>query len=65
MSHGIKRRIELITKKVNELKALGVPVAVVYSTTKTSGLYVLGDPRITQVIEKYQDEILMNPDWMI
>ena len=25
---------------------------------------MLGDSRITQVIEKYRDEILMNPDWM-
>jgi hypothetical protein len=63
-SRDIKRRIDLITKKVNELKALGVPVAVVYSTTKTNGLYVLGDSRITQVIDKYRDEILMNPDWV-
>ena len=40
---------------------LGVPVAV---SSQTSDLYVLGDPRITQVIEEYQEEILMNPDWM-
>ena len=63
-SRDIKCRIELITKKVNELKALGVPVAVVYSTTMISGLYVLGDPRIILVIEKYRDKILINPDWM-
>ena len=30
----------------------------------TNGLYILGDPRITKVIEDHQDEILLNPDWM-
>ena len=39
-------------------------LAVIYSTNKTNGLYVLGDPRITQVVEKHKDEILLNPDWM-
>ena len=39
-----KRRLDLIIKKVNELKVLGVPVAVAYSTKKTNGLYVVGDP---------------------
>ena len=63
-SRDIKRRLEQITKKCDELKALGVQVAVIYSTNKTNGLYVLGDPRITQVIEKHKDEILLNPDWM-
>ena len=63
-SRDIKRRPDLITKKVNELKVLGVPIAVAFSTKKTNGLYLIGDPRITQVIDKYKDEILMNPDWM-
>ena len=63
-SCDIKRRLDVITKKCTELKALGVPLAVVYSTNKTNGLYILGDPRITEVIEKHRDEILLNPDWM-
>ena len=63
-ARDIKRRLEQVTKKCDELKALGVQIAVVYSTSKTNGLYVLGDPRITQVIEEHKDEILMNPDWM-
>ena len=62
-SRDIKRRIDLITKNT-ELKALRVPAAVMYSTTKTKDIYVLGDSRITQVTEKYRDEILMNPDSM-
>ena len=63
-SRDIKRRLDLIIKKVNELKVLGVPVAVAFSTKKTNGLYVVGDPRIAHIIDKYRDEILMNPDWM-
>ena len=61
-SRDIKRRLDLIIKKVNELKVLGVPVAVASSTKKTNGLYVVGDPRIANVIDKNRDEILMNPE---
>ena len=60
----IKRRVDLIVKKCNELKVLGVPAAVVYSTSKTNGLYIVGDPRIAQVIEEHKDDILLNPEWM-
>ena len=63
-SRDIKRRLDQIAKKCDELKVLGVQIAVVYSTNKTNGLYVLGDPRITQVIEKHRDEVLLNPEWM-
>ena len=45
-------------------KVLGVPAAVVYSTSKTNGLYIVGDPRITQMIEEHKDEILLNPEWI-
>lgn len=63
-SRDVKRRIDQITKKCNELKSLGVAVGVAYSSAKTNGLYVLGDERITKVIEKYKDEILLDPEWM-
>ena len=43
----IKRRVDVIVKKCNELKVLGVPAAVVYSTSKTNGLYIVGDLRFT------------------
>ena len=39
-------------------------VGLAYSSAKRNGLYIIGDRRITQVIEKYKDEILLNPDWM-
>ena len=63
-ARDIKRRVDLIVKKCNELKVLGVPAAVVYSTSKTNGFYIVGDPRIAQVIEEYKDDILLNPEWM-
>ena len=54
----------MVVKKCNELKILGVPAAVVDSTSKTNTLYIVGDPRIIQVIEEHKDEILLNPEWM-
>ena len=60
----IKRWLDQVTKKCDELQALGVQIEVVYSTSKTNGIYILDDPRITQVIEKHTDKILLNPDWM-
>ena len=39
-------------------------IAVVYSTCNMNGLYVLDYPRITQVIKKHRDGVLLNPDWM-
>ena len=58
------KRVDLIVKKCDELKSLGVPAAVVYSTSKTNVIYIVGDPRITKVIEEHKDEILLNPEWM-
>ena len=63
-SRDIKRRLEQITKKCSELKNLGVPTALVYSMSKTNGLHIVGDPKITQVIEEHKDAILLNPEWM-
>ena len=63
-ARDIKRKIEVISKKCEKLKHLGVAVAVAYSTTKTNGLYVFGDQRINKVIEDHKDDVLLNPDWM-
>ena len=41
-----------------------MPAAVVYSTSETNGFYIVGDPRIAQVIEEHKDDILLNPEWM-
>jgi len=62
-ARDIKRKLGVISKKCQELKGLGVAVAVAYSTTKTNGLYVFGDERISKVVQEHKDEILLNPDW--
>ena len=48
-ARDIKRKIGVIEKKCQELKGLGVAVVVAYSTTKTNGLYIFGDERISKV----------------
>lgn len=63
-ARDVKRRIDQIQKKCAELKSLGVAIGVAYSSHKTNGLYVFGDRRITKVIEKYKDDILLDADWM-
>jgi len=45
-ARDIRRKVDVISKKYQELKNLGVAIAVAYSATKTNGLYVLGDGRI-------------------
>jgi len=62
-ARDIKRKLDVISKKCQELKGLGVAVAMAYSTTKTNGLYVFGDERISKVVQEHKDEILLNPDW--
>jgi len=62
-ARDIKRKLDVISKKCQELKCLGVAVAVAYSITKTNGLYVFGDERISKVVEEHKDEILLDPDW--
>ena len=55
-----KRKLE---KKVFELNQLNVPIGVTYSI-KGNRLNVLGDPRITEVIDRYKEEILESPEWV-
>jgi len=62
-ARDFKKKLDVITKKCQELKSLGVAVAVAYSTTKTNGLYVFGDGRISKVVQEHKDEILLDPDW--
>ncbi len=62
-ARDIKRKLDVIKKKCAELKELGVSIAVVYSTTKTNGLFLLGDTRITNIIEAHKEDILLNPAW--
>ena len=54
-SSDIKHRLDLIIKKVNELKVLGVRVAVAIRWMNYN--CVVGNPWIANVIDRYKDEI--------
>lgn len=57
-SRDIRRRVEVIHKKLADLQTLGVPCAFCYSSTRNTGsIFTLGDTRITNVIERYKNEI--------
>ena len=49
-SRDIKRRIDVVMKKLDALRELGVPCAVCYVSHWTKGLMVYGDSRMTNVI---------------
>lgn len=57
----IRRRVEVIQKKLADLQEMGVPCAFCYSSVRNTGsIFTLGDKRITDVIERYRNEILCN-----
>lgn len=57
----IRRRVEVIQKKLADLQEMGVPCAFCYSSVRNTGsIFTLGDTRITDVIERYRNEILCN-----
>lgn len=57
----IRRRVEVIQKKLADLQEMGVPCAFCYSSVRNTGsIFTLGDKRITDVIEQHRNEILCN-----
>ena len=57
----VRRRVEVIQKKLADLKEMGVPCAFCYSSVRNTGsIFTLGDNRITDVIERHRNEILYN-----
>lgn len=57
----IRRRVEVIQKKLADLQEMGVPCAFCYSSIRNTGsIFTLGDKRITDVIEEHRNEILCN-----
>ena len=57
----IRRRVEVIQKKLADLQEMGVPSAFCYSSVRNTGsIFTLGDKRITDVIEQHRNEILCN-----
>ena len=57
-ARDVKRRLEVITTKMEDLKKLGVPCAFVHVSYWSGGLYVTGDPKITGVIQGQAQKIL-------
>ena len=60
MSRDTKRRVEIITKKISDLKEYGVPSLFVYATPWTGGLCVVGDDRLCSIVRAHKDESLGN-----
>ena len=57
----IRRRVDVIQKKLADLQELGIPCAFCYSSVRNTGsLFTLGDTCITDVIERHKNEILRN-----
>lgn len=57
-ARDIKRRLEVIKAKMDDLNELGVPCAFTYVSHWSQGLFVIGDDRITPVIQDHAGEIL-------
>lgn len=58
-ARDIKRRLEVIQKKMTDLQELGVPCAFCYTSMRNTGtLFTMGNSAITQVIEGCRDGIL-------
>ena len=60
-ARDIRRRVDVIQKKLSDLEELGVPCAFCYSSVRNTGsLFTIGDHRITDVMERHKNEILKN-----
>ena len=60
-SRDIRRRIDVIQKKIADLQELGVPCAFTYTSARNTGsIFTVGDGRVTDVIERHKNEIIKN-----
>lgn len=60
-SRDIRRRVDVIQKKIADLQDLGVPCAFTYTSARNTGsIFTVGDSRVTDVIERHKNEILKN-----
>ena len=58
-ARDIRRRLEVIQKKMSDLQELGVPCAFCYISVRNTGsLFTMGNQAMTQVIEESRDIIL-------
>ena len=59
-ARDIKRRLDVIQKKMTDLQELGVPCAFCYVSRNTGSLFTSGTQRMTAIIQQSRDEILDN-----
>lgn len=60
-SRDIRRRVDVIQKKIADLQDLGVPCAFTYTSARNTGsIFTVGDSRVTEVVERHKNEILRN-----
>ena len=59
-ARDIKRRLDVIQKKMTDLQELGVPCAFCYVSRNTGSLFTSGTEGMTKIIEKSRDAILDN-----
>lgn len=60
-SRDVRRRLEVIHKKISDLQELGVPCAFVHvSMLSAQSVFTMGDEAITKIIQDNSDAILQN-----
>ena len=59
LSRDCKRRIDLISKKI-EQGDMGVPAAFCYVSPCSGGIFLTGDKMITEIVRSKVEEILQN-----
>ena len=58
LSRDVKRRIQVITSKLQDLQKMGVPCVFTYATTWTGSLYVIGEDRMAKEVQAISSSLL-------
>ena len=58
LSRDVRRRLQVIENKIQDLHHMGVPCVFVYATTWTGGLYLIGDEKMANPIKANSGAIL-------
>lgn len=58
LSRDVKRRIQVITTKLQDLQKMGVPCVFTYATSWTGSLYVIGEDRMAKEVQSISTSLL-------
>ena len=58
LSRDVKRRIQVITTKHQDLQKMGVPCVFTYATSWTGSLYVIGEDRMAKEVQSISTSLL-------